>query len=71
MLNGCLRQTDDARSAQLLGDAVEGHPSSNYSHDCSLIPRADRITFRQLAQALDGNVALSDDEWRNSQRRDL
>lgn len=61
----------EARIGQLLGPAERGRPEeNNYSHDCNLmIPRADRITFRQLAQALGGNVVLSDDEWRNSRRK--
>jgi len=42
----------EARIGQLLGEAADSTNQYAYSHDCNqLIPRADRITFRQLAQA--------------------
>jgi hypothetical protein len=59
----------EARIGQLLGPAVEGQPTNYCRHKgSSSIERHDRIAFRQFAQALNGEVFLSDDEWRNSRR---
>jgi ParB family chromosome partitioning protein len=60
----------EARIGQLLGVVKERERTDlSGSHDYQLISHPDRITFRQLAQALGGNVVLSDDEWRNSRRK--
>lgn len=70
-IRGAVRRLE-ARIGQLLGPAEQGDRTDlTCSHACKLIPRADRISFRQLARALNGEVVLADDDWRNSRRRVL
>src|SRR5262245_44145384 len=58
----------EARIGQLLGDAERGKHLS-FDHD-RMIAKDDRRYFRIEARALpEGDVQLSDDEWRNSRRQ--
>jgi len=59
----------EARIGQLLGASPgPGRPDAEYSMRVSNIAPQDRGYFRDLARALDGEVELTDEEWRASRR---
>jgi N6-adenosine-specific RNA methylase IME4 len=59
----------EGRIGQLLGEATQGERIDlTCPRDGKLIERHDRIDFRLLARALDGDCTLTDDEWQKSRR---
>jgi hypothetical protein len=59
----------EARIGQLMGEPKRGRPSWGNPTRAEDIRRdGDRSDFRVLANALSGNVVLSEDEWRKSRR---
>jgi hypothetical protein len=58
----------EGRIGQLLGDTTQGERFDlTLTHATKSINRAhDRLDFRLLARALDGDCALTDEEWQSA-----